>query len=80
MHRLAAALVFSLCVAGCARPASPPRPVAEATVAARPSELETSTLEAEGMSRAPFVQLTRWLRDTPVPVFSLLVTRHGKLD
>jgi CubicO group peptidase (beta-lactamase class C family) len=31
------------------------------------------------MDRAPFVRLTRWIRDTPVPVFSLLVSRHGKV-
>ena len=31
------------------------------------------------MSRAPLVQLTRWLRDTPIPVFSILVSRHGRL-
>ncbi len=31
------------------------------------------------MSRAPLVQLTRWIRDTPIPLFSLLVSRHGKL-
>jgi CubicO group peptidase (beta-lactamase class C family) len=41
--------------------------------------LPTSTLEAEGMSAAPFVELTRFVRDNPVPVFSILVSRHGKL-
>jgi CubicO group peptidase (beta-lactamase class C family) len=70
--------LFLLLGTACAGPPAPMRP-AEPSSAARPPEIETSTLEAQGMNRAPFVQLTRWIRDTPIPIFSLLVSRHGRL-
>ena len=40
-------------------------------------EIEPSTPEAQGMNRAPFVQLTRWIRVTPSQILSLLVSRRG---
>lgn len=70
-----ALLLVSACAA---RPAPPPLQPAPAP-AVRAAEIEASALEAQGMSRAPFVQLTRWIDATPVPVFSVLVSRHGKL-
>ena len=58
----------------------PPAPALPPPTATQTPEIEASSLEAQGMSRAPFVQLTRWLRDTPgMPIFSILVSRHGKL-
>jgi CubicO group peptidase (beta-lactamase class C family) len=73
-----AGLVFLL-LSACAgpRPAAPAQPAPAPAV--RGAEIEASTPEAQGMSRAPFVQLTRWIDATPVPVFSVLVSRHGKL-
>src|ERR1019366_8972852 len=71
--------LFLLLTAACARSPAPARLPVEPSAAPRPTEIEVSTPEAQGMSRAPFVQLTRWLRDTPIPIFSLLVSRHGKL-
>ncbi len=43
-------------------------------------ELPRSTLDAEGMDAEPFVRLTKWLREHDrFPVFSILVSRRGKL-
>jgi len=77
VHRLG--LLVLLAAAACA--STPPhgtQPPGPSPVAAAP-EIDASTPEAQGLSRAPFVQLTRWIRDTPIPIFSLLVSRHGKL-
>jgi CubicO group peptidase (beta-lactamase class C family) len=43
------------------------------------SEIETSTPAAEGMREDELIQLTKWLRDNPLPIFSILVSRNGKL-
>jgi CubicO group peptidase (beta-lactamase class C family) len=71
-------LLFLLLAAGCA--SSPlARTLASPPPAKPATELEATAPEAQGMSRAPMVQLTRWIRDTPIPLFSLLISRHGKL-
>jgi CubicO group peptidase (beta-lactamase class C family) len=82
--RACLALVLSLCAVSCAP--SPSKPSAQAGPVGAPApraatapEIETSTPEAQGMSRAPLVELTKWVRDTPIPVFSILISRHGKL-
>jgi len=35
--------------------------------------------EEEGLRSDELMQLTRWLRDHPEPIFSLLIARHGRL-
>ncbi len=59
---------------------SAPRHSPSAAAVALAPEIETSSPEAQGMSRAPLVKLTEWLRNTPsMPIFSILISRHGKL-
>ncbi len=53
-------------------------PLARAQPSPAP-DLETSTLEAQGFARAPFLQLATFLRDHPYPIFSILVSRNDKL-
>lgn len=43
------------------------------------SSLQPSSLAAEGLDTADLIKLTTWIRDTPYPVFSILISRHGKL-
>ena len=38
-----------------------------------------STPEAEGIDLHALVKLTEWVRDQPEPIFSVLISRHGKL-
>ena len=64
----------------CACPGTPvASPHSRSHSDAAPAELPTSTLAAEGMRETEFVKLTEWIRDTPIPIFSLLVSRNGKL-
>ncbi len=63
--RLAAMLVAAACLA------APSPSVGD--------ELPRSTPEAEGMRSAELIDLTKWIRDHPAPIFSLLVSRHGRL-
>jgi CubicO group peptidase (beta-lactamase class C family) len=43
------------------------------------SQLERSTLRAEGLDPRRFLDLAIWVRDHPVPIYSLLVSHDGKL-
>jgi hypothetical protein len=71
-------LLFLLLAAGCAS-SLPARTLTSPPPARPATDLEATPPEAQGMSRAPMVRLTRWIRDTPIPLFSLLISRHGKL-
>ncbi|HEX3345416.1 MAG TPA: serine hydrolase [Polyangiaceae bacterium] len=79
MRRLLAAIFLTLTGSCASAPPSPSPGPASSTNSPRAPEIDVSTPEAQGMARAPMVQLARWIRDTPVPIFSLLVSRHGKL-
>jgi CubicO group peptidase (beta-lactamase class C family) len=35
--------------------------------------------QAEGFSTQKLLALTRWIRDAPVPIFSIAISRHGKV-
>src|SRR5262245_10109623 len=74
--RLAAPLLIA--VVGCASPRVPATRE-RASAAARP-ELERSSLAAQGMRSTELIKFTTWLRDNPAfPIFSVLVSRNGKL-
>ncbi|HUJ61807.1 MAG TPA: serine hydrolase [Kofleriaceae bacterium] len=38
-----------------------------------------STPEAEGLDTRALLDLATWVRDQPVPIYSLLISRHGKV-
>jgi CubicO group peptidase (beta-lactamase class C family) len=65
--RVCAALLVAGCMHGTMRPVSPSE------------ELPTATLAQVGMGTKELIELTTFLRDDPYPVFSLLISRHGKL-
>jgi CubicO group peptidase (beta-lactamase class C family) len=83
MRILAALLVggsIAASIAGCGTP----RGAAEAPGAAPVTDFSPSfgesTLAAEGLDARPFAALTRRLRDDArAPIFSILVSRHGRL-
>jgi CubicO group peptidase (beta-lactamase class C family) len=41
--------------------------------------LPTSLPETEGISLDPLTQMTNWVQTNPSPIFSILISRHGKL-
>ncbi len=56
------------------RSALPPLPAAELS-----ASFGVSTPEAEGIDSAKLLALTNWIRDQKLPLFSFLISRHGKL-
>ncbi|HZS35849.1 MAG TPA: serine hydrolase [Polyangia bacterium] len=83
---LAPALVLALglTVAGCAHVPPPaygsPAPATTAASASAPeSGLAAAAPEAEGVDSETLVALTEWIRDNPIPIYSLLISRHGRL-
>jgi CubicO group peptidase (beta-lactamase class C family) len=60
-----------LLVCSCAAPQHPVRPSLDELPRAAPSEV--------GLDAGKLIELTRWIRDERPPIFSLLISRHGKL-
>jgi CubicO group peptidase (beta-lactamase class C family) len=46
---------------------------------AQADELPGATPEEVGLDSGKLVELTEWIRDNPLPIFSVLISRHGKL-
>ena len=73
--RIATLLALLLLTAGCS--------LEGAVVASRPDDLRDDTPAAapedEGLDSGTLVALTEWIRDHPVPIFSLLISRNGRL-
>lgn len=85
-RRLRTALL--LLAAGCAAheqapPPAPGHPAPSAAVAALPTDFSdsfgASAPEAQGMDSRRLVALTEWVRDNTTPIFSILISRNGKL-
>lgn len=76
-----ALLSFALLLAvGCAgATSSRPPPLTPARAAAPTDELTPVSPEARGMDPEPLLDLATWIRDRPVPIYSLLISRGGDL-
>ncbi len=73
------AIIFGLATPGLAGAANSPTPLPPIPASELSSSFGTSTHEAEGVDSAKLLDLTNWVRDGKLPIFSILISRDGKL-
>ena len=62
-----------------AQAADSPGPLSPIPTSELSASFGVSTPEAEGLDSAKLVELTNWIRDNKPPIFSVLISRDGKL-
>ena len=80
---LVSACLLASCVETPALPRSHPHNPPCAPITGDPNDFSAtfgeSTPEAEGVDPRALMQLASWVRDQDAPIFSVLISRHGKL-
>jgi len=72
-------LILALIVLEPSRAANSPPPLPPLPASELSPSFGTSTPEAEGLDSAKLLDLTNWVNDGKLPIFSILISRDGKL-